>query len=77
MSTYFTLTCSPDGTRLHGPFTKEQLLEELAELRPGRFLQHIPNTDGFCFMMRDDEMLVIEGRIVQPKPKTVVEQYDV
>lgn len=77
---FFIIKSTADGTTFDGPLTRETLEKRLAENYYGpnkRFAAKNPGTDGFCFRLDDDELLVIRGNIVQPKPSEVVTRWQV
>lgn len=82
MDSYFVLTAGPDGNYFKGPLTQEQLKEEIKEHVESNdgaitFSKEIPDSDNFCFMMDDCEMLIIQGKIIQPKPDKIVESWKI
>ncbi len=75
MEQYFILNSSEDGISINGPLTKEQVLDRLDENYYGEvnFLNDIPND----FIDSGSGMVIIKGQIVLPKPKQVVQSYEV
>lgn len=77
---FFVIGCTADGTTFDGPLSREEVEKRLAESYYGstkRFASKNPGTDGFCIQLREDELLIIRGSIVQPKPDEVVTRWKV
>lgn len=79
MKGYFVIGCTADGLTFDGPLTEADLLGRLAEgyygTKTPKFLGSKPAVDKFCVMMSEDELLIIEGAIVQPEPVTTVTRW--
>jgi hypothetical protein len=76
---FFVIGCTADGTTFDGPLTRETLEKRLAEDYYGsrtRFASRNPGVDGFCISLGEDELLVIRGSIMQPKPVDVVTRWE-
>ena len=77
---FFVIGCTSDGTTFDGPLTRAELEKRLAESYYGsrvRFAPKNPGTDGFCIRLKDNELLIIRGSIVQPKSAEVVTRWEV
>ena len=79
MEKYFILGSSEDGLSISKPLTKEQLQKELKEPQY--------ESDDIEFMTEDSfdpyklsfhmgKKMIIKGKILSPKPKEVVVEYD-
>lgn len=76
---FFVLGCSADGTTFDGPLSRETLEQRLAENYYGprqKFATKNPGTDRFAIRLREDELLIIRGSIVQPKAAEVVKRWE-
>lgn len=80
MDSYFVVGCSADGLTFDGPLTGRELEKRLAEDYYGgarkTFATKTPKTDGFALQMGENELFIIRGHVVQPKPKDVVTHRD-
>lgn len=78
---FFVLTGGPDGTHFNGPLNEAELLIRITPDENGEtyygsrsnFLKKIPDLE----YMDESEILIIEGKIVQPQPRAVVTEYEV
>ncbi len=77
MHGYFVITGGEDGIRIDGPITKDEMLKRINEGYYGEneFTDFVPSIDKGCFM-GDPRILIIEGRIVVPRAKKTVVQFD-
>ncbi len=81
MRQFFVLTGGPDGIHFEGPITEGELLNRITPNEHGEtyygnikvFLSNIPDLD----YMQPDELFIIEGEVVIPKAKQVVQEYKV
>ena len=71
--TYFLIYCS-DGDTCVAEKTKEEILEMTDEEEGEEFMDHIVDRDTNYWA---DLNLVIKGKIVCPKPKKVVEEWEI
>lgn len=79
MDSYFVVGCSADGLTFDGPLTRHQLEKRLGEDYYGpdkTFTAKTPKTDNFALEMGEDELFIIQGKAVLPKPKDVVKRWD-
>lgn len=79
MDSYFVVGCSADGLTFDGPLTRHQLEKRLEEDYYGgdkTFIAKTPKTDGFVLEMQEDELFIIQGKVVLPKPKETVKRWD-
>lgn len=75
---YIKISASPDGIMVIRYETKEELLEDLNEDPDAAFfsspddlaIDSDPNYWG-------EKQLLIKGEVVQPKPKTVVKEFEI
>ena len=73
---YFTIHCSEDGdVRVHQD-SKEELLQKITEHYYGdsEFFSSLQGTDPQEW---GDKLLIIKGEIVVPKPKKIIEKYEI
>jgi hypothetical protein len=79
MDSYFVVGCSADGLTFDGPLTRQQLEKRLGEDYYGpnkTFVAKTPKRDGFALQMGEDELFIIQGKAVLPKPKEIVKSWD-
>ncbi len=77
---FFVLKGGPDGLRLEGPIGETELLNRITPNERGEnyygdikvFLGRIPDSE----YMQEDELLIIEGEVIVPKTKQVVQEYE-
>jgi hypothetical protein len=81
--TYFIISSGEDGISIEGPLSKDQVLDkfETSWYGPlGEFYDKVPECEDGYFMRQDIDnerrLLIIQGKIVVPKPKTKVTAYD-
>jgi len=79
---YFMLRCSEDGLSIRQYQSRDALLKELSQMQQDeisfQFLDALPKMDkGYWYDVPENARLVIEGRIIVPKPKTVVKTYEI
>lgn len=83
---YFVVLCSDDGTSiteldietLRERITPDPGNENMNYYGKNGFLETVPEFDSGYFYPNElvDKLLIIKGEIVVPKPKKVVETYD-
>lgn len=83
MDSYFVVGCSANGLTFDGPLTKHELEKRLDSGYYGggydegmKFRTVTPKTDGFALEMQEDELFIIRGQAVLPKPKEIVKRWD-
>jgi len=72
---FIKITPSDSDMYLTQHKTKEDLLESFSEDGDREFMDI--GDKKFCNIMEERGTLIIKGNIVIPKPKTVVETYDI
>lgn len=81
MRNYFVVDVSEDGDCDVTAMTKEELLEYVAEVtaegRSVNFRDRLPDGNRWDMLNSGKGPLIIKGEIVVPKPKQVVESFDV
>ena len=75
MNTYIVIHQSEDSLRID-KLERNELLDKLAENYWGEvnICDHIPNLNSGC--LDAGTMVIIEGRVIVPKAKTVVTAYE-
>lgn len=80
MNSYFVVGCTADGLTFDGPLSQDELKKRLNDGYYGesakKFLGVTPKTDGFTLQMDEDELFIIQGKAVVPKPQVVVKEWD-
>ena len=79
---YYMLHCGEDGISIRQYQSRDALLKELSRMQQEeisfQFLQALPKMDkGYWYGVPENAYLVIEGRIIVPKPKIVVQTYEI
>ena len=74
--TYFLIHCSEDGDVSVTPYEKDDLLRAIKnkDYGPIEFMENINYGDPQYW---GNKSLIIKGEIVIPKPKKVVEEYEI
>ena len=81
MNSYFVVGCTADGLTFDGPLSQDELKKRLNDGyyrgdRAIKFLETTPRTDGFALQMDEDELFIIQGKAVVPKPQVVAKTWD-
>ncbi len=69
-ATFFAMWCEAGTVHFDGPMTYDQLnvyLLKRIQLKGITFSEKLPAYNGYVPAMGENEVLVIEGKIVQPK----------
>lgn len=78
IESYFVICCTADGLSF-GEVSARELERRLGDghygLRRTKFCVKVPSVDGFCLSMKDDELLIIKGRIVEPQAVVTVSKW--
>lgn len=81
MNSYFVIGCSADGLTFSGPLSKEELERRIESGYYGdsrkNFVTETPRTDGFALEMQEDELFIIQGKAVKPRPKESITRWEV
>jgi len=81
IDSFFVIGTTEDGdTIFDGPITRAELSRRLeSEEHYGairKFAKKNPGTDGSCVNLKNDELLIIKGTIVQPNVVQVATKYE-
>jgi len=71
---YFFIHCSEDGDISVTQYNKEELLEIIKEYGDIKYFEKLEEEDPQCW---GRNALIIKGEIATPKPKKVVEEYEI
>ena len=76
---YFVIECSEDGGVFIEVYDYVEKLEEILNSGDlyGAFIEDLTRMNGNPQYWGDNEILIIKGKAIQPKPKTVVEKWEV
>ena len=75
--TYFVIHCSEDGDVSVNHYTKDELLEALEGEDYGADIGFHDSLERHDPQYWGRKILIIKGSIVVPKPKKVIESYDI
>ena len=76
MSENFFVICNSDGNTSVTQLSKEELLKQLEEEYWGDIVEFIEKINETNTNYWGDNILIIKGDIISPKPKTVITSYD-
>lgn len=78
MRTFFAITNTEDGAVIWGPFNEEELNDCLTEMSGSKTFRTPPfDQPEWVERWQENEYLIIEGKVVQPRPARTVVTYKV